>query len=61
MNKSQVLIRFTVQVSLKGNSVDSFYQMKCIIISLFFTLMMERDMWLAYNQEHQEASDDNCA
>lgn len=33
--------------------------MKCFTISLFFTLMMESNMWLAYSQEHQVASDDN--
>ena len=59
IGKSQPLVRFTVQVSLKDNLVDSLYQMKYIIISLFFTLKMESNLLLAYCSEHQEASDDN--
>jgi len=44
---------------LKDNLVDSPYQMKYFIISLFFTYMMESNLSLAYYQEHQIASDDN--
>lgn len=59
VSKSQPLIRFTVQVGLKDYLVDSFYQMKYFIIPLFFTIMMENNLLLAYCQEHQVASDDN--
>ena len=55
---SQILVRFTVQVSLKDNLVDSFYQMKYFIIPLFFTFKMGNNMWLAYYREHSKASDD---
>ena len=52
VSKSHPLIRFTVQVCLKDNLVDSSYQMKYFIIPLFFTYIMESNMLLAYYQEH---------
>jgi len=48
VSKSQILVRFTVQVSLKDYPVDPFYQMKYFIIPLFFTLIMGNNMLLAY-------------
>ena len=52
ISKSQLLFRFAVQTTLKDNLVDSFYQMKYIIIPLFFTYIMGSNMLLAYYQEH---------